>query len=44
MLNRAEISIGVGALDWSGCAVEGLLRAESGVGGLDVTAPVGRPS
>ena len=30
-----------GALDWSGCAVEGLLRAESGVGGLDVTAPVG---
>ena len=31
----------VGALDWSGCAVEGLLRAESGVGGLDVTAPVG---
>ena len=28
-------------LDWSGCAVEGLLRAESGVGGLDVTAPVG---
>ena len=41
VLNRAEISIGVGALDWSGCAVEGLLRAESGVGGLDVTAPVG---
>lgn len=41
VLNRAEISIGVGALDWSGCAVEGLLRAESGVGGLNVTAPVG---
>ena len=41
VLNRAEISIGVGALDWSGCAVEGLLRAESGVGGLGVTAPVG---
>lgn len=29
VLNRAEISIGVGALDWSGCAVEGLLTGRT---------------
>ena len=41
VLNRAEVSIGVGSLDWSGCAVEELLRTEAGVGGLTVTAAVG---
>ena len=41
VLDRAELTLGVGSLDWQDCAVEGLLQAENGVGKLDVSAPVG---
>lgn len=41
VLDRAELALGVGSLDWDGCAVKGLLRAENGVGELDVSAQVG---
>lgn len=41
VLDRAEVSIGVGSLDWEGCAVEEQLRTETGVGGLAVSALVG---
>lgn len=41
VLDRAELTLGVGSLDWQDCAVEGLLQAENGVGELDVSAPVG---
>lgn len=41
VLDRAELTIGVGSLDWDGCAVSGQLTAESGVGNLEVSAPLG---
>ena len=33
--------MGVGSLDWSGCAVSGKLKAETSVGNLDVLASLG---
>ena len=40
-LDRAELALGVGSLDWNGCAVSGKLKAETGVGDLDVSASLG---
>lgn len=41
VLDRAELTIGVGSLDWDGCAVSNKLKAESGVGDLNVSASLG---
>lgn len=41
ILDRAELALGVGSLDWDGCTVSGRLKAESGVGDLHVSAPLG---
>lgn len=40
-LDRAELALGVGSLDWDGCAVSGKLKVESGVGDVYVSAPLG---
>lgn len=40
-LDRAELTIGVGSVGWSDCAVTDL-RAESGVGTLEVAAQAGK--
>ena len=41
ILEQADLSTGVGDVDWDACAVSGKLRAESGVGDLDVSASLG---
>ncbi len=41
VLDRAELTIGVGSLDWDGCAVSNKLKVESGVGDLNVSASLG---
>ncbi len=40
-LEQADLGIGVGDVDWDGCTVSGKLSVESGVGDLDVSAPLG---
>lgn len=40
-LDRAELALGVGSLDWDGCAVSGKLNVENGVGDVSVSAPLG---
>lgn len=40
-LDRAELALGVGSLDWEGCAVSGKLNVENGVGDVSVSAPLG---
>lgn len=40
ILERADLSLGMGNLTWDDCAVKGRLRAECGMGNLSVSAPV----
>lgn len=41
ILEQADLSTGVGDVDWDACAVSGKLRTESGVGDVHVSAPLG---
>ena len=40
VLERADLSLGMGNVTWDDCAVKGRLRAECGMGNLSVSAPV----